>query len=182
MLYNFERHVKSVHFKIEYPQFMKEKEAIEKKYKTQQKETIKSTKRPAETSSSSSTTTQNIFGKKRKANIESFNQRSISSMLNKEPVLSLCGAMVVESGQPFSYFDSNSMQMMMYWGKLGVGDESSAIPNSSKVREKVQLEAIALRKMLKKELEGKVLSLSSDMASKDGRCFLGETFYCTTSD
>lgn len=164
-MFNFERHIKTVHNKVEYAEFMKEKEAIEAKHKL----TPKANKRP----SSSSSTSQNVPVKRQKKS-ESITQRSVRSMLNKDPVLNLCGAMVVENGQPFSNFDSSSMQVMMLWGMKGVGDENSSIPNAAKVRAKVQEEATELRKILKKELEGRVMSLSCDMASKDGRCFLGK--------
>lgn len=94
----------------------------------------------------------------------------------KEPVLDLCAGMVVENGSPFTNFDSNTMQMMMTWGKIGAGDKSKGRINGAKVRARIQEDAEQLRKDLKTELHSKVLHLCADMASKDGRCFIGELF------
>lgn len=164
-----------MHYKTEYVEFMKSKQIIDDNHKTSQKKPARLTpknKRQATTSA------QGALAKKPKKDSEAFSQRTIRSMLDKEPVLNLCGAMVVENGCPFSTFDSTAMKVMMSWGMQGIGDDSSKLPNSIKVREKVQAEAEKLRGTLKKTLKGHVLSLSTDMASKDGRCFLGKRLIC----
>lgn len=84
--------------------------------------------------------------------------------------------MVVEDGRPFSNFNSKAMQLMIKWAKQGVGDTSKTPINGAAVREEVQKEAELLRKELKKELHGKVLHVSADMAAKDGRSFIGNIF------
>lgn len=161
---------------------MKGKDAIEAKYKETTKPTARSgTKRQNSTSSASGTS---IFTKRTKKDSvsEAVSQRTILSMLDKDPVLSLCGAMVVENGFPFTCFDGACMQLMMSWGKKGVGDESSSLPNSSKVRDKVQDDAKNYREKLKRSFVGQVLSVSTDMASKDGRCFIGKQLFFALPD
>lgn len=105
-------------------------------------------------------------------------QPKIREFFGKEPVLNLCAGMVVIDGSPFTFFNGDTMQLMIKLGKQGAGDDSTTRINGATVRERVQEEAELLRAELKKRLRGKVLHLSADMASRDGRCFLGNaTFY-----
>lgn len=55
-------------------------------------------------------------------------------------------------------------------------DTSKVKINAKTVRNKVKKDAEDYRNKLKQSLEGKVLSVSIDMASSDGRCFLGKSF------
>lgn len=127
-------------------------------------------KRPASSTSTNSS-------KKQKSSAAEFFQPTIDKFLvQKEPVLALCGALVVENGLPFKCFNSDSMQVMIDLGKKGAGDTSGGVIKAPRVRDKVQEEASKLRKELKLSMVDKVLSLSTDMASSNGRCFLGKKF------
>lgn len=104
-------------------------------------------------------------------------QSSMRDFIGNEPVLLLCGTMIVEDGRPISNDDSKSMQLLITWGKKGVGDTSKTAVNSVNVRGTIQKEANLLRESLKKDLKGKVVNLCVDMATKDGRCFIGKISY-----
>lgn len=101
------------------------------------------------------------------------NQPLIKSFLHSTPILDLCGRMAVEDARPFSTFESRSMQEMVTFGKEGAKDRSKKAINSENVRGKVQEDAEKLRKEFTEKLKTKVIHLSADMASKDGRCFFG---------
>lgn len=69
-------------------------------------------------------------------------------LIQKEPILSVCGAMVVENGYSFASFKSDSMQVMIALGKKGAGDTSGTPVKPPQIRDKVQEEAEKLRKEL----------------------------------
>lgn len=93
-------------------------------------------------------------------------QPSIRDFMENDPVLNVCAAMVVEDGRPFTNVDSRCMQLILSWGRKGVGDNLKTTIDSVKVRKKVQQEAEELRVQIKKV-----------MATKDGRCFIGKKYY-----
>lgn len=144
---------------------VKEREEIGSK---KEKENLQ--KRPAAVPSSSKNS-----AKKLRKSFESSHQPTIDNfLLKKQPILSLCGSLVVEGGLTFSCFNSEPMQLFISLGKEGAHDKSEGAVKPPNIRSNVQEEASELRKELKHEMKGNVISLSTDMASSTGRCFLGE--------
>lgn len=174
-LFNFARHLQLVHNKTAYVTYRNEFDKMKEEKKKKKAATNSSVKRPAATASTPSVSSW-LTQKKPKLEKggDNLKQSNIRSYIGKDPVLNVCAGMVVENGFTFSSYDSPCMQLLAKWGKLGIGDESEAAINSVNVRERVQDEAGLLRKQIKRALEGKVVHLCADMASRDGRCFLGE--------
>lgn len=100
-------------------------------------------------------------------------QTMITNFIKMSPVMQLCGRIVVEDGRPFSNFDSEPMQELITLGKKGSSDFTKKAINGGSVRALVQEEAEAKRKEIIRSLKGKVVHLSSDMATVEARSFFG---------
>lgn len=117
---------------------------------------------------------KNITKKNNVVNKPDKKQPLITSAFQTSRVLKLCGRVVVEDGRPFSNFDSEAMQEIIKLGKEGAIDASSKAINSENVKNEVIQQAEMMRQELIEQLKGKTVSLSSDLATAEGRSFFGK--------
>lgn len=173
--FNFERHIEKLHGANQFAAYKKEREELKLNENKVPKQKRAKARQPLKRKSPfDSATTSGSASSSRTPPMKKTKQTSMRAFMGKDAVLKACGAMVVEDGRPFSNVDTRCMQWFIFWGRKGVGDTSTVVIDSVKVRQKVQSEAEEYRTHLKKSMKGKVVHLSTDMATKDGRCFIGE--------
>ena len=93
---------------------------------------------------------------------------------DKPKILSLATALAVNEGIPFTIFDSPSMRNITDLAKIGAGEGSAAVVNAANVKFSVSEEAAKLREKIKKQLNGKVLSITADYGTAERRSFIGK--------
>jgi len=100
-------------------------------------------------------------------------QSKITDFIKVSHVMKLCGRVVVEDGRPFSNFDSEPMQEILKLGKKNANDFTKTPINRETVRTTVREDARSKRTEIMQKLKDKVIHLSSDMATAEGRSFFG---------
>lgn len=99
-------------------------------------------------------------------------QPKITDAFAKPKILSLATALAVNDGLPFKIFDSPHMRNIIDFAKSGAG-EAGAVVNAENVKLSVSGEAAELREKIKKQLKGKVISITADYATAERRSFIG---------
>lgn len=100
-------------------------------------------------------------------------QKKMTDFNNISRVLQTCAKMAVEDGISFSSFDKKNMKEMTSWSKLGAKDSSRKVINAENVKDTVRKLAAHEREELKRNIRGKLINLSADLATCESRSFLG---------
>lgn len=101
-------------------------------------------------------------------------QRKLTDYVVVSPVMKLCVELAVHKGTPFSTFDDPAMRKLLKMAKIGSSDNSNKVINAENVKQAVIDIAASERQMLINMLDRRVISLSSDMATCEGRSFIDE--------
>lgn len=101
-------------------------------------------------------------------------QLKITDYSSCPAIMSLCVELAVVGGRPFKMFGDRAFGELVRFAKAGCGDYSTNVISPRSVKDTISIVATTERVQIKNKLKNKIVSLSADLATCQGRSFIGK--------
>lgn len=99
-------------------------------------------------------------------------QKKFTDFVAIPPIMTIAVNLAVRNGLSFSVFDSEDMKKLIDLAKTGAQDSSTRKVNPENVKKSLAETSQILKNQLKRDLRGKILSITADFATCERRSFL----------